>query len=269
SRHGLLHGTHDRLLLRLAAALPARTLSHQCAGDRPGFRLQLRPHPRRHRRLADRQAHGVRLPDCLFDHQLHLRGGHDCHLVRPGDQGQAVTGVSATWRARRVAFGSPLNEAAFRWKGALVMRRVLILCAIFVFAGGAGLSAGDKKIRILLIGKDRDHAFGTHEYMSECELLAKCLKQTGGIDTVVSNGWPKETPRDIKAIVLYTARGGNVLFHGPAKKDVDELLKGGAGLTAIHWSTDADDKIGDLWLNTLGGWFNPKFSKLNTRVAHL
>ena len=149
------------------------------------------------------------------------------------------------------------------------MRRVLILCAIFVFAGGAGLSAGDKKIRILLIGKDRDHAFGTHEYMSECELLAKCLKQTGGIDTVVSNGWPKETPRDIKAIVLYTARGGNVLFHGPAKKDVDELLKGGAWLTAIHWSTDADDKIGDLWLNTLGGWFNPKFSKLNTRVAHL
>src|SRR5438876_3153565 len=42
-------------------------------------------------------------------------------------------------------------------------------------------SGGQAKTRILLIGKDRDHAFSHHEYMADCEILAKCLRQTPGV----------------------------------------------------------------------------------------
>lgn len=130
----------------------------------------------------------------------------------------------------------------------------------------------DKKSKIVLIGKDRDHAFMTHEYMADCKLLAKCLEQTPGVETVVSNGWPADAAvlKDVNAIVLYTANGGNVLLAGPHRKQADELLKQGVGLTAIHWSTGAsDDEIGELYLRTLGGWFNTKFSKLDVRTTRL
>jgi type 1 glutamine amidotransferase len=142
---------------------------------------------------------------------------------------------------------------------------VVALCS---FALSLSATGGEGKTRILLIGKDRDHAFGTHEYMNDSELLATCLRQTKGIETTVSNGWPKKADqlKDVKAIVLYTANGGDVLFN-PAQ--VEDMLKNGVGLTAIHWSTGANEKNGDLWLNALGGWFNTKFSKLNTTTTKL
>src|SRR6266849_7686186 len=109
----------------------------------------------------------------------------------------------------------------------------LLLCA--------GAQGDEKKIKIVLIGKDRDHAYATHTYMDDCELLAKCLRQTPGVETIVSNGWPKDPAalRDVKAIVLQTKFGGNVLFSGPHRRQAEEMMKKGVGLTAIHWSTAA------------------------------
>jgi type 1 glutamine amidotransferase len=149
------------------------------------------------------------------------------------------------------------------------MRRCLLLtCAAVLVAATA---AAEEKSRILLIGKDRDHAFTTHEYMADCELLARCLKQTPGVDTVVSNGWPKdpEVLKGVTAIVLHTQKGGNVLLGGPQRKQVEELLKQGVGLTAIHWSTGADKgEIGEAWLKALGGWFDiPAQSRYVVRTA--
>jgi type 1 glutamine amidotransferase len=130
---------------------------------------------------------------------------------------------------------------------------------------------GEKTTKILLIGKDRDHPYATHEYMTECALLATCLKQTPGIETIVSNGWPKnaDTLKDVKAIVLYTRNGGNVLFDPFNKDEAEKLLKNGVGLTAIHWSTGAEGKPGEQWRDTLGGWFSIGFSKLNTTTTKL
>src|SRR5262245_16395367 len=135
--------------------------------------------------------------------------------------------------------------------------------------------SGEGKTRILLIGKDRDHALSTHEYMADCEILAKCLRQTPGVEAIVSNGWPKnpEVLKGVKAIVLHTRMGGNVLFDPLVRDQVEKLLKNGVGLTAIHWSTGADPKNGQLWLDTLGGWFNaePKvgFSKYGVHTSKL
>jgi type 1 glutamine amidotransferase len=151
------------------------------------------------------------------------------------------------------------------------MRRLLLL-GLFLFIGPvANLLSDEPKTRILLLGKDRDHAFGTHEYMSECALLAACLRQTKGIETVVSNGWPKDAAqvKNIKAIVLYTANGGDVLFNPLIRAQVEGLLKNGVGLTAIHWSTGASKKTSEPWLNALGGWFNTDFSRYTVKTTKL
>src|SRR4051812_9411609 len=128
----------------------------------------------------------------------------------------------------------------------------LVALALAVPAGAA-----EPKAKVLLIGKDRDHPFTTHEYMTDCELLARCLRQTPGVEAVVSNGWPTDAAMldGVTAIVLHTQKGGNVLFAAPARRQAEALLAKGAGLTAIHWATGADKAAGEPWLNALGGWF--------------
>src|SRR6516162_4620627 len=136
-------------------------------------------------------------------------------------------------------------------------RKLLLPLAVWLLATST-LVAADRKARILLIGKDLDHPRNTHTYMSDCELLAKCLRQTAGVETMVSNGWPKDPAavKDVTAIVLHTRLGGTVLFGGPQRRRGEEMLKRGAGLTAIHWGTGAETPEGGPWLQAMGGWFN-------------
>src|ERR1700756_1623672 len=110
-------------------------------------------------------------------------------------------------------------------------RKLLFAFAVWLLASTTVLASG-KKAKILLIGQDLDHPRNTHTYLSDCTLLAKCLRQTDGVETVVSNGWPTD-PADVKgvtAIVLHTRLGGTVLFRGPQRAQVEELLKRGVGL---------------------------------------
>lgn len=130
-----------------------------------------------------------------------------------------------------------------------------------------------KTTKILLIGHDKDgHPYRTHEYMSVCNLLAKCLRETAGVDTIVSNRWPKD-PADVEgvdAIVVYAPNGSNILFDGPHRDAAKKLLDAGAGLAAVHWATGAQgDEFGRLWLAYLGGWFHTDFSKLEHVEKHL
>src|SRR5437868_10111771 len=138
------------------------------------------------------------------------------------------------------------------------MQRRLLLVLVTWFLASTALFAADKKTKILLIGKDLDHARNTHTYISDCELLAKCLRQTDGVETVVSNGWPKdpEVLKDVKAIVLHTRLGGTVLFRGPQHRQAEEMLKKGVGITAIHWGTGAETPEGEQWLRTLAAGSN-------------
>src|SRR4051812_19710065 len=133
------------------------------------------------------------------------------------------------------------------------------------------LSGAEKEVKVLLIGKDRDHPFRTHEYMADCELLARCLRQTPGVEAVVSDGWPKDPKvlEGVTALVLHTRKGGNVLFASPHRRQAEGLLKRGVGLTAIHWATGADPgEAGERWLKALGGWFDhPAFSRYLVRTA--
>lgn len=151
------------------------------------------------------------------------------------------------------------------------------LCALLALAAAACAPAQARKeqtnkpAKILLIGKDRDHAFATHEYMADAELLAKCLRQTPGVEAVVSNGWPKEEEKlkDVAAIVLHTRLGGDVLLGGPHREKALEMIRNGVGLTAIHWGTGAGKAAnGEAYLKALGVWFNAEgggFSRYGVR----
>jgi hypothetical protein len=105
------------------------------------------------------------------------------------------------------------------------MHRKLLFTLATWFLASTAIFAADKKTKILLIGKDLDHARNTHTYISDCQLLARCLRQTDGVKTVVSNGWPKdpEVLKDVKALVLHTRLGGTVLFGGPHRRQAEEM----------------------------------------------
>lgn len=150
-----------------------------------------------------------------------------------------------------------------------------LLCVAAGFTAAAQAQADEQELKVLLVGKQPDHPPGTHEYLFECRLLAKCLEQTQGVITVVSDGWPKDPKvlEDVNVVVLYTAMGGNLLSSAGVKEQVEPMLERGVGLVMIHWSTGADEGPAGQWqLDHLGGWFGFGFSKIpvaESRVQQL
>lgn len=137
---------------------------------------------------------------------------------------------------------------------------------------------GHKKTKILLIGHQPDHPPGTHLYLPECELLAKNLRQSPGVEAVVSDRWPKDASiaENVDSIVVYSSPGAELLLKGPHGDQVEEMLADGVGLVAIHWATGVRDKddlaLSDRYLNHLGGLFSFAFCGLafeKTRVERL
>lgn len=125
--------------------------------------------------------------------------------------------------------------------------------------------------KIILIGRPPDHPPGTHLYMKECGLLAKCLEQTPGVTAIVSEGWPQDAAvlDGASAVFFYSPPGAELLFP-PKKPDQAEqaaaLLKRGVGLSALHWATGIGDAgnqaLGDSYLSALGGLFGFAWSGL-------
>jgi hypothetical protein len=90
------------VLLRMVAAVFARAVRDQRAGDRPGIRVQLRPHSRRDRLIPAPGLGGktTRPRERLLGVEPRLCRRHGLDLVRAGDEGQAVARVSQRRRDR-------------------------------------------------------------------------------------------------------------------------------------------------------------------------
>jgi type 1 glutamine amidotransferase len=137
--------------------------------------------------------------------------------------------------------------------------KAALAVGLLLLAGGAAAAGEKPKTKILFIGKDPDHPFGSHMYMHTCGVLAKCVELTPGVEAVVSNGWPKDPGKlkGVKAVVVYTSPAAELLLDGPHKKQVDDLMKAGAGLVTIHWASSVNkanyDRLGPTWLGYLGG----------------
>ncbi len=133
---------------------------------------------------------------------------------------------------------------------------IVLLSRLSILA--ADPPADAKPVKVLLVASPPDHPWATHMYEHDCRLLAACLEKTPGVETTVSVGWPRDpkTLEDVRAIVFYCKHAGDVLLNPTNRDDATRLLKNGAGLTAIHWSTGADVQYGAQYLDLLGGWFN-------------
>lgn len=53
-------------------------------------------------------------------------------------------------------------------------------------------SKSAKKTRILFIGKEPDHPWGSHMYLHASKVLARCAERSGNVETVVASRWPKD-----------------------------------------------------------------------------
>ena len=102
----------------------------------------------------------------------------------------------------------------------------LALCLV-ALAGLDGLAEVKSKTKILFIGGKPDHPYGSHMYLHTCTVLARCAELTPGVETVVSNGWPKDakTLAGVKAIVIYASPAAELLLEGPHRGQVHELMK--------------------------------------------
>jgi type 1 glutamine amidotransferase len=162
------------------------------------------------------------------------------------------------------------------------MKKILFHCTVgFLLATFAALGPSTKQIaarepagalhRILLVASQPDHPWASHMYEQECRLLGKCLENVPGVRAEISVGWPADLKQtqDIRAVVFYCKHAGDILLSEPHREQCERLLKEGAGLTAIHWSTGADVKYGPEYLNLLGGWFNRAHSGIKIGDAQL
>jgi type 1 glutamine amidotransferase len=157
------------------------------------------------------------------------------------------------------------------------LSRICLALGFLALAGGAALGQEGRKTKVLFLGKDPDHPYGSHMYMHTCGVLAKCVALTPGTETVVANGWPKDAGAldGVKSIVVYTSPAAELLLESPHRGQLDEMMKKGVGLVTIHWASSVYqkdfDRLGPTWLSYLGGtWIsNVGLSSGKSRLKRL
>ncbi|MDP7050915.1 MAG: ThuA domain-containing protein [Verrucomicrobiota bacterium] len=143
---------------------------------------------------------------------------------------------------------------------------------LLLFASSFGLGSQAENVKnVLLIGHKLDHPYGTHMYLKDCSLLAKCLNQNPGVRATVSNGWPSDLSllKNVDALVFYSSPAADIIFNKNNRIQAESLFERGVGYTAIHWATGAKLENGARYEQLLGGWFNFKFSGINVDKQRL
>lgn len=137
--------------------------------------------------------------------------------------------------------------------------RTLSLFFLFCITVSLPQLKADQKAKVLFIGKQPDHPFGTHMYLHTSEILAKCLKKNGEIETIVSDGWPKDQKvlEGVSTIVVYATPAAEFLLDSPYRDQVIKKLDEGTGLVTIHWASSVFennlDRLGPIWMSYMGG----------------
>ena len=137
-----------------------------------------------------------------------------------------------------------------------MMRKLLAVAFVFTCMG---IAQAGTQTKVVFVGKEPDHPFGTHMYMHTGNMLSKCLALTNGVETFVSQGWPKDAGvlDGASTIVIYASPAAEMLLDAPHRDQVDALMKKGVGLVTIHWASSVRkenfERIGPKWLSYLGG----------------
>jgi type 1 glutamine amidotransferase len=127
-----------------------------------------------------------------------------------------------------------------------------------------------KPKKIVLLGMDRDHGAGEHEYMAGLAILAECLRETPGVEVSVvkvsfkGKGWPTEAKalEDADCVVCFCKTAGTYfLADGERKEKFKEIMKKGAGFVALHWAVETTKQLGTPeFMSILGGYYEPNYS---------
>ena len=134
----------------------------------------------------------------------------------------------------------------------------LVIGLIISFTCVVNLHAAPRA-KVLFVGKEPDHPFGSHMYLHTHEMLSKCLALNGELETVISSGWPTERSalEGVSTVVVYSSPAAEFLLDSPNRDQVVELLDRGVGLVTIHWASSVYEKnferIGPKWMSYLGG----------------
>ncbi|MFT5094427.1 MAG: type 1 glutamine amidotransferase [Porticoccaceae bacterium] len=153
------------------------------------------------------------------------------------------------------------DEEMVRWQdfGASRCWWIVVLLGLLWCGDGVSAARGDDAVKVLFIGKKLDHPFATHMYLHTGEMLAECLKLSGNIKTVVSDGWPEDAGdlEGVRTIVLYMTPAADFLLDGPHRAEFEAMMKRGVGLVTLHWASSVQQKnlerIGETWMGYLGG----------------
>lgn len=139
------------------------------------------------------------------------------------------------------------------------MRTMFRAITVAFLLGATSLTFAAEETKVLFVGKQPDHPFGSHMYLHTSRVLARCLAKTDGVTTQISNGWPTDEHLldGVDTIVVYTSPAAEFLLDGDHRGQVDALMKQGVGLVTIHWASsiyqENFDRLGPTWLSYLGG----------------
>jgi hypothetical protein len=124
--------------------------------------------------------------------------------------------------------------------------------------------AGPAAAKIVLLAGGFSKGGGEHEYFAGSVVLAKLLRQTPGVATVMAaEGWPKNEKilDGAKAIVFYMDGGGKQPVLAPERLEkLRALASKGVGIVHLHQIIDYPVTHTDPVLPLLGGVYVPKVS---------
>ena len=122
---------------------------------------------------------------------------------------------------------------------------VLVLSLLCVLPGTSRAENPPKKV--LLIGQQRDHPPGAHQYMAGLRVLAKGLERCPDLEVSIMQAdepWP-EGPRalgNVDCLVLSLGQGGRWIQNDPPRlAAIQQLADNDTGIVAIHWAIGAQD----------------------------
>ena len=139
----------------------------------------------------------------------------------------------------------------------------------------AAIPEQGKPKKIVLLGMDRDHGLGDHEYMAGLKILEECLKQTPGVEVTVIKaeegkdnkqwvaGWHANLKplEDADCVVCFCRTAGTYFLQdGERKAKFEEIMKQGAGFVCLHWAVETQKKFGNQFMTYLGGYYEEGYS---------
>lgn len=142
----------------------------------------------------------------------------------------------------------------------------LLVATALGWAGMATAAVAAEPTKIVLIAGHPSHGPGDHEFNAGIQLLAKCLRECGGVDpVVVKGGWPGDEKvfEGAKSVVFFMDGGGGhpIIQQDRLDKVIKPLMDKGVGLVCLHYAVEAPKgKPGDLFLQWLGGYYETGYS---------